>query len=109
MEKNTHENCPVATTLNLLSNKWKILIIRELLDATKRYGELKKNIQGVSEKMLSQSLKEMEQDKLIKRTVYAEVPPKVEYSLSEIGETLRPIITSMKLWGVEYQEKISQN
>ncbi|MGF2141593.1 winged helix-turn-helix transcriptional regulator [Vagococcus fluvialis] len=86
-----------------------MLIIRELLDTTKRYGELKRNIQGVSEKMLSQSLKEMEQDKLIKRTVYAEVPPKVEYSLSEIGDTLRPIINSMKLWGVEYQEKISQN
>ncbi|MBO0419429.1 winged helix-turn-helix transcriptional regulator [Vagococcus fluvialis] len=107
MEKNTHANCPVATTLNLLSNKWKILIIRELLNDTKRYGELKRNIEGISEKMLSQSLKEMENDKLIIRKVYAEVPPRVEYSLSEIGKTLKPIIDSMKLWGIEYQSKLS--
>ena len=107
MEKNTHANCPVATTLKLLSNKWKILIIRELLNDTKRYGELKRNIEGISEKMLSQSLKEMENDKLIIRKVYAEVPPRVEYSLSEIGKTLKPIIDSMKLWGIEYQSKIS--
>jgi DNA-binding HxlR family transcriptional regulator len=107
MEKNTHENCPVATTLNLLSNKWKILVIRELLNDTKRYGELKRNIEGISEKMLSQSLKEMENDKLITRKVYAEVPPKVEYSLSEIGITLKPIIDSMKLWGIEYQDTLS--
>jgi DNA-binding HxlR family transcriptional regulator len=107
MEKNTHENCPVATTLNLLSNKWKILVIRELLNDTQRYGELKRNIEGISEKMLSQSLKEMENDKLITRKVYAEVPPKVEYSLSEIGITLKPIIDSMKLWGIEYQDTLS--
>ncbi len=107
MEKNTHENCPVATTLNLLSNKWKILVIRELLNDTRRYGELKRNIEGISEKMLSQSLKEMENDKLITRKVYAEVPPKVEYSLSEIGITLKPIIDSMKLWGIEYQNTLS--
>ncbi|MEQ7219469.1 winged helix-turn-helix transcriptional regulator [Vagococcus fluvialis] len=107
MEKNTHANCPVATTLKLLSNKWKILIIRELLNDTKRYGELKRNIEGISEKMLSQSLKEMENDKLIIRKVYAEVPPRVEYSLSEIGKTLKPIIDSMKLWGIEYQSKLS--
>jgi DNA-binding HxlR family transcriptional regulator len=107
MEKNTHENCPVATTLNLLSDKWKILVIRELLNDTKRYGELKRNIEGISEKMLSQSLKEMENDKLITRKVYAEVPPKVEYSLSEIGITLKPIIDSMKLWGIEYQDTLS--
>ncbi len=107
MEKNIHANCPVATTLKLLSNKWKILIIRELLNDTKRYGELKRNIEGISEKMLSQSLKEMENDKLIIRKVYAEVPPRVEYSLSEIGKTLKPIIDSMKLWGIEYQSKLS--
>ena len=107
MEKNTHENCPVATTLNLLSNKWKILILRELLGGTKRYGELKKNIEKISEKMLSQSLKEMEKDKLIVRKVYPEVPPKVEYSLSEIGQSLHPIIDSMKSWGIKYKEKLS--
>lgn len=95
MEKNTYENCPVATTLSLLSNKWKILIIRELLSDKRRFGELKKNIEGISAKMLSQSLKEMEKDDLITRTVYTEVPPKVEYSLSETGQSLFPIIESM--------------
>lgn len=107
MEKNNHDHCPVATTLNLLSNKWKILIIRELLTDTKRYGELKRNIDGISEKMLTQSLKEMVQDQLIIRKAYPEIPPKVEYSLSEIGITLRPIIDSMKVWGIEYKNKIS--
>lgn len=107
MEKNNHDNCSVATTLNLLSNKWKILIIRELLTDTKRYGELKRNIDGISEKMLTQSLKEMVQDQLIIRKAYPEIPPKVEYSLSEIGITLRPIIDSMKVWGIEYKNKIS--
>lgn len=104
MDKNTHENCPVSTTLNLLSNKWKILIIRELLEGAKRYGELKRNIEGISEKMLSQSLKQMEQDNLIVRTLYPEVPPKVEYSLSAIGETLRPIIEAMRVWGLAYRD-----
>lgn len=93
--------------MNLLSNKWKILIIRELLTDTKRYGELKRNIDGISEKMLTQSLKEMVQDQLIIRKAYPEIPPKVEYSLSEIGITLRPIIDSMKVWGIEYKNKIS--
>ena len=97
--------CPVETTLMLIGNKWKVLIIRDLLTGTKRFGELKKSIGKVSQKVLTTQLRDMEEDGLITRTVYAEVPPKVEYSLTELGKSLQPILNAMLQWGTEYKEK----
>lgn len=94
--------CPVATTVDLIGNKWKVLIIRELLKGTYRFNELHKSIEGISQKVLTENLRKLEADGIIDRTVYAEVPPKVEYSLSELGDTLRPIIEAMREWGTDY-------
>lgn len=94
--------CPVATTVDLIGNKWKLLVMRELLTGTKRFSELHKAIEGISQKVLTQNLRKMEEDGIIKREVFAEVPPRVEYSLSELGDSLRPIIDSMITWGTEY-------
>ncbi|OFQ99955.1 winged helix-turn-helix transcriptional regulator [Alloscardovia sp. HMSC034E08] len=91
--------CPVATTIELIGGKWKILILRELLKGPQRYRDLKSNVRGVSQKMLTQSLREMEADNLIIRTVYAEVPPRVEYKLSSVGESMGTMIESMQQWG----------
>ena len=101
-EKATNDVCPVATTVNLIGYKWKLLIIRELLTGIKRFNELHKAIDGISEKVLTENLRKMEEDGLINRKVYAVVPPKVEYSLSELGDTLRPIIQTMGEWGTAY-------
>lgn len=98
-------NCPVETTLNLIGDKWKVLILRELLSGTKRFGELSRAISGVSQKMLTQQLRQMEQDGLVARQVYAEVPPRVEYSLTENGKSLKPIMDSMLEWGSQYIKK----
>lgn len=98
--------CPVETTLLLIGEKWKVLILRDLIDGTKRFGELKKSIGSISQKMLTQQLREMEEDGLVERKVYAEVPPRVEYSLTEEGITLKPILDSMLAWGERYKEKI---
>lgn len=97
--------CPVETTLLLIGNKWKVLILRDLLDGTKRFGELKRSIGSVSQKVLTQQLRAMEEDGLVHREVYAEVPPRVEYSLTELGESLKPILDSMLNWGMDYKEK----
>ena len=97
--------CPVETTLMLIGNKWKVLIIRDLLTGTKRFGELKKSIGKVSQKVLTTQLRNMEESGLISRKVYAEVPPKVEYSLTELGKSLQPILNAMLQWGTEYNEK----
>lgn len=97
--------CPVETTLMLIGNKWKVLIIRDLLTGTKRFGELKKSIGKVSQKVLTTQLRDMEESGLISRNVYAEVPPKVEYSLTELGKSLQPILNAMLQWGTEYKEK----
>lgn len=97
--------CPVETTLMLIGNKWKVLIIRDLLTGTKRFGELKKSIGKVSQKVLTTQLRDMEEDGLISRKIYAEVPPKVEYSLTELGKSLQPILNAMLQWGTEYKEK----
>lgn len=94
--------CPVATTIDLLSSKWKVLIMRDLLKNKMRYSELKKSVAGVSQKMLTQSLREMEEDGIVHREIFPEVPPHVEYSLTELGESMRPIITSMANWGSAY-------
>ncbi|MFW8668147.1 helix-turn-helix transcriptional regulator [Enterococcus sp. PF-2] len=94
--------CPVATTVDLIGNKWKLLIMRELLTGTKRFNEMHKAISGISQKVLTENLRKMEEDGIIDRKVYAVVPPKVEYSLSELGDSLRPIIDSMSDWGTAY-------
>lgn len=98
--------CPVETTLTLISDKWKVLILRDLLPGTKRFGELKKSIGHVSQKVLTAQLRQMEQSGLVNRKVYAEVPPKVEYSLTDVGYSLKPILDAMWTWGEEYQKKI---
>lgn len=95
--------CPVETTLLLIGNKWKVLILRDLLSGTKRFGELKKSIGTVSQKVLTAQLRDMEENGLVHREVYAEVPPRVEYSLTELGESLYPILESMRLWGERYK------
>lgn len=100
-------DCPVATTINLIGNKWKLLIIRDLLASTRRFGELRKNLDGISQRVLTQNLRELENDGLIKRKVYAEVPPRVEYSLNELGRSLLPIISTMADWGNNYKKTIS--
>ena len=98
--------CPVATTVQLIGNKWKLLIIRNLQIQPWRFNELQKNLDGISQKVLTDSLRSMEADGLITRTVYAEVPPRVEYSLSELGETMRPILDAMEAWGNSYKSMI---
>ena len=98
--------CPVETTLLLIGEKWKVLILRELITGTKRFGELKKSIPAISQKMLTQQLRAMEMDNLLVRKVYPEVPPKVEYSLTETGSSLRIILDAMLTWGEQY--KVSQ-
>lgn len=97
--------CPVETTLLLIGDKWKVLVLRELITGTKRFGELKKSISSISQKVLTQQLRSMEEDGLITRRVYAEVPPKVEYSLTEDGVSLKPILDSMWSWGSQYKTK----
>ena len=96
--------CPVEVTLMLISDRWKVLILRDLLSGTKRFGELKKSIGSISQKVLTSNLRSMEEDGLLTRKVYAEVPPRVEYTLTELGESLRPILLAMQQWGLEYQE-----
>ena len=97
--------CPVETTLTLISDKWKVLVLRDLMPGTKRFGELKKSIGTVSQKVLTAQLREMEQSGLLIRTVYPEVPPRVEYTLTELGRSLKPILDAMYSWGEEYQAK----
>lgn len=99
--------CPVETTLTLISDKWKILIIRDLLGGTKRFGELKNSIGHISQKVLTANLRQMEENGLVHRKVYAQVPPKVEYSLTELGESLRPVLSAMEIWGLDYKAKIA--
>ena len=96
--------CPVETTLMLMSDRWKVLIIRDLMDGTKRFGELKKSIGSISQKVLTSNLRSMEESGLLTRKVYAEVPPRVEYTLTETGYSLKPILDSMVEWGKAYQK-----
>lgn len=98
--------CPVETTLTLISDKWKVLILRDLLPGTKRFGELKKSISHVTQKVLTAQLREMEESGLLTRKVYAEVPPRVEYTLTELGYSLKPILDAMWKWGEEYKSKV---
>ena len=96
-------DCPVATTVGLIGSKWKLLILRNLLARPWRFNELKKDLEGISQKVLTDSLRSLEDDGIITRTVYPEVPPHVEYALSELGETMRPIIKSMEEFGNYYK------
>ena len=98
--------CPVATTVQLIGSKWKLLILRNLMDRPWRFNELKKSLEGVSQKVLTDSLRSLENDGIITRTVYAEVPPRVEYALSDLGESMRPILTAMKEWGDNYKKSL---
>ncbi|MGI6012862.1 MAG: winged helix-turn-helix transcriptional regulator [Oscillospiraceae bacterium] len=97
--------CPVETTLMLISSKWKVLILRDLMPGTKRFGELKRSIGHVTQKVLTTQLREMEAAGLLTRTVYAEVPPRVEYTLTELGYSLQPILDAMWAWGEQYKAK----
>ena len=99
--------CPVETTLTLIGDKWKVLILRDLLTGTKRFGELKKSIGNVSQKVLTAQLRAMEESGLLTRTVYAEVPPRVEYTLTALGQSLRPILDAMWNWGEEYKASLN--
>ena len=105
MAAKTLPACPVETTLTLISDKWKVLILRDLLPGTKRFGELKKSVGNVSQKVLTAQLRQMEDSGLLTRTVYPEVPPRVEYTLTELGYSLKPILDPMWNWGEEYQAK----
>lgn len=95
--------CPVETTLMLISDRWKVLIIRDLMDGTKRFGELKKSIGNVSQKVLTSQLRQMEESGLLTRKVFAEVPPHVEYTLTELGYSLKPVLQAMRSWGENYK------
>jgi len=98
--------CPVETTLTLIGDKWKVLILRDLMPGTKRFGELKNSVGTVSQKVLTAQLRAMEESGLISRKVYAEVPPRVEYSLTALGQSLKPILDSMQNWGEEYKASL---
>lgn len=95
--------CPVETTLTMIGDKWKVLILRDLMPGTKRFGELKKSIGSVSQKVLTAQLRDMEESGLLTRTVYAEVPPRVEYRLTDLGRSLEPILDAMRNWGEAYK------
>lgn len=105
IKKENLPECPVATTVELIGSKWKLLILKYLLNKTMRYNELKREIDGISQKVLTSTLKSMVEDGIVIRTSYPEVPPRVEYSLSEIGESMRPVIDVMTDWGNTYKNK----
>lgn len=96
--------CPVATTVQMIGSKWKLLIMRNLLQRPWRFNELKKDLEGISQKVLTDSLRSMEADGIITRTIYPEVPSRVEYALSDLGESMRPIMDAMEIWGTEYKK-----
>ena len=104
---NALPECPVATTVQLIGNKWKLLIIRNLQERPWRFNELQRSLAGISQKVLTDNLRAMEQDGIITRTVYAEVPPRVEYALSPLGESLSPILAAMRLWGENYKQSLN--
>ena len=101
-------DCPVATTVSLIGSKWKLLILRNLLVRPWRFNELRKSLDGISQKVLTDSLRSMEEDGIITRTVYPEVPPRVEYALSDLGESMRPIIKSREVFGLDYKEQFEK-
>lgn len=104
MSTKTLPACPVETTLSLIGDKWKVLILRDLMPGTKRFGELKRSVGGVTQKVLTTQLRQMEDCGLLTRTVYPEVPPKVEYTLTELGYSLKPVLDALSAWGEGYQK-----
>ena len=106
LTKDELPECPVATTVQLIGSKWKLLILRNLLQRPWRFNEIKKSLPGISQKVLTDSLRSMEKDNIFTRTVYPEVPPRVEYALSDVGETMRPIINAMANWGEDYKKNL---
>ncbi len=108
IKKEELPSCPVAITVQLIGNKWKLLILRNLLERPWRFNELHRSLKGISQKVLTESLRSMESDGIIIRTVFPEVPPRVEYSLSELGESMRPILDAMKEWGENYKSNNNQ-
>ena len=107
MLKKNLPDCPVELTLLLISNKWKVLIIRDLLDGTKRFSELKKSINNISQKVLTSNLREMEENNLLTRKVYPEIPPRVEYTLTDIGYSLKTLLDDMDKWGTWYRNEVN--
>jgi len=105
LKEKTWPACPVETTLTLIGDKWKVLVLRDLMSGTKRFGELKKSIGSVSQKVLTAQLRTMEACGLLTRTVYAEVPPRVEYTLTETGYSLKPVLEALAAWGHDYRER----
>ena len=101
--------CPVETTLMLISNRWNVLILRDLMEGTKRFGELKKSLGNISQKVLTANLRAMEENGLLIRTVYAQVPPKLEYTLTETWYSLKPVLDAMVQWGIKYQLQIQNS
>jgi DNA-binding HxlR family transcriptional regulator len=95
-------SCPVEATLDAIGGRWKVLILHELFNGTRRFGELHRCLRGITQKMLTQQLREMEHDGLVHREIYMQVPPKVEYSLTELGKTLQPVLDAMHVWGKRY-------
>ena len=105
-KKDELPECPVATTVSLIGSKWKLLILRNLIQRPWRFNELQRDLDGISQKVLTDSLRSMEADGIVVRTVYPEVPPHVEYSLSELGESMIPVIRAMEVWGTEYKASL---
>ena len=103
------DKCAISTTLRALGGKWKIVVLWHLVDHTRRFGEIQHLIKGVTHKMLAQQLRELEADGLIQRTVYAEVPPRVEYCLTAYGKTLIPVLNSMAQWGLEHEQNLTRS
>jgi DNA-binding HxlR family transcriptional regulator len=108
LKRNELPPCPVETALTLMGDRWKVLIVRDLLTGTKRFGELRKSLTGVSQKVLTQHLRIMEEHGLVNRKVFAEVPPRVEYSLTKLGESLKTVHDAMWKWGEEYKARITE-
>lgn len=109
IKKEEMPECPVETTISLIGGKWKLLIMRNLLSRAWRFNELKKDLKGISQNVLTYNLRSMEKDGIIIRKIYPEIPPKVEYGLTKLGKSMKPIIKSMEKWGVEYKNKIKES
>ena len=108
IKRKTLPLCPVATTVEMIGNKWKLLILRDLMGGTRRFGQLRASVSGISQKVLTQNLRDMQSDGLVLRKVYAEVPPRVEYSLTPTGRSLAPVIDIMAQWGEKYKKSVAR-
>ena len=108
-ERRERSSCAVEATLKAIGGRWKVLILRELFEGTQRFNELHRRVRGITQKVLAQQLREMERDGLVRRKVYPEIPPKVEYSLTELGRSLRPVLDALHQWGVHFLQQSSSN